>query len=139
VTIYVQIHIKFRYDKNHTFLLFNIGDTAFLNLHQDYRVSGIHNKKLAQQWIESFRIIYRISFLIYELEFPNNINIYPIISIIHLKLASKNNDSYNRSRNDYPTPIKKSIKQRRKKIAEIRNWKIYESPLKTIRPKQKNY
>jgi hypothetical protein len=34
-------------------------------------------------------------------------NIYPIISIIYLELASKDSDSYNRSRNDYPILIKK--------------------------------
>jgi hypothetical protein len=51
-------------------------------------------------------MIYRVSFLIYEFEFPNNINIHPIISIIYLKLISKNNDSYNRFRNDYSVLIK---------------------------------
>jgi hypothetical protein len=52
-------------------------------------------------------MIYRVLFLIYKFEFPNNINIYPVISIIHLKLILKNSDSYNRSRNDYPASIKK--------------------------------
>jgi hypothetical protein len=47
VTAYAQLHIKFRYDKNHTSLLLNTGDTAFLNLHQNYRIPGIHGKKLA--------------------------------------------------------------------------------------------
>jgi hypothetical protein len=36
-------------------------------------------------------------------------NIYPIISIIHLKLISKGSDPYNRSRNDYPAPVKKDL------------------------------
>jgi hypothetical protein len=42
-------------------------------------------------------MIRRVSFLI---------NIYPIISIIYLKLAPKNSDSYNYFRNDYPALIK---------------------------------
>jgi hypothetical protein len=54
-------------------------------------------------------MIYRVSFLIYEFEFPNNINIYPIILITYLKLASKSSDPYNRSRNNYPAPIKKDL------------------------------
>jgi hypothetical protein len=108
VTAYVQFYMKFRYDKNYTPLLLNTGDTVFLNLHQSYRISGIHNRKLAQQRIESFRMICRVSFLIYEFEFSNNINIHPIILIINLKLISKDSDSYNRSRNDYPIPIKKN-------------------------------
>jgi hypothetical protein len=57
-------------------------------------------------------MIRRVSFLIYEFEFPNNMNIYPIILIIYLKLTSKDSDFYNYSRNDYLIPIeKKSIKQ----------------------------
>jgi hypothetical protein len=48
VIVYAQLHIKFRYDKDYTPLLLNTGDTMFLNLHQNYRISGIHNKKLAQ-------------------------------------------------------------------------------------------
>jgi hypothetical protein len=51
-------------------------------------------------------MICRVSSLIYEFEFPNNINIYSIISIIYLKLISKNSDPYNRSRNDYSVLIK---------------------------------
>jgi hypothetical protein len=47
VIAYAQFHIKFHYNKNHTFLLLNISDTAFLNFYQDYRVPDIHGKKLA--------------------------------------------------------------------------------------------
>jgi hypothetical protein len=31
--IFVQLYMKFRYDKNYIFLFFNIGDIAFLNLY----------------------------------------------------------------------------------------------------------
>jgi hypothetical protein len=54
-------------------------------------------------------MIYRVSFLIYEFEFPNNINIYPVISIIYLKLISKNSDSYNYFCNDYSALVKKDL------------------------------
>jgi hypothetical protein len=50
-------------------------------------------------------MIRRVLFLVYEFEFPNNINIYPVISIIYLELVSKNSDLYNRSRNDYLVSI----------------------------------
>jgi hypothetical protein len=50
-------------------------------------------------------MIYRVSSLAYELEFSNNMNIHPIISITYLKLISKNSDPYNRSRNDYSISI----------------------------------
>jgi hypothetical protein len=97
--------MKFRYDKDYTSFLLNIDDTAFFNFYQNYRISGIYNKKFAQQRIESFRILYRVSFLIYEFEFPNNMNIHSVILIIYLKLISKNNDLYNRSRNNYPISV----------------------------------
>jgi hypothetical protein len=52
-------------------------------------------------------VIRRVSLLIYEFEFPNNMNIYSIISITHLKSVSKGSDSYNRSRNDYSVLVEK--------------------------------
>jgi hypothetical protein len=101
--------MKFHYDKGHMFLFLNIGDTAFFNFHQDYRISSIHSKKLAQQRIEFFRMIYRISFLVYEFEFPNNMNIYSVISVIHLELILKDSDFYNRFRNNYSVSIKEDL------------------------------
>jgi hypothetical protein len=101
--------MKFRYDKNYTFFFFNIGDIAFFNFYQSYRVSGIYGKKLAQQRIRPFRVIYYILFLIYEFELLNNMSIHPIISVIHLKLISKGSDSYNRSRNNYSVSIKEDL------------------------------
>jgi hypothetical protein len=54
-------------------------------------------------------MIYRVLFLIYEFEFPNNMNIYSIILFIYLKLASKSSDSYNRFRNNYPASIEEDL------------------------------
>jgi hypothetical protein len=108
VTAYIQLYMKFRYDKGYTPFLFNTGDIAFLNLYQGYRILGIYNKKLAQQWIEFFRMIRPVSFLIYEFEFSNNINIHSVISIIYLELISKDSDFYNRSRNDYSVSVEKN-------------------------------
>jgi hypothetical protein len=54
-------------------------------------------------------MIRRVLFLVYELEFPNNINIYPVIFIIYLELTSKNSDLYNHSRNDYLVSVKENL------------------------------
>jgi hypothetical protein len=54
-------------------------------------------------------MIRRVLSLVYEFEFPNNINIHSVISIIYLKLISKSNDLYNRSRNNYLILIKKDL------------------------------
>jgi hypothetical protein len=53
-------------------------------------------------------MIYRVLPLIYEFEFPNNINIHPVISIIYLKLISKNSDPYNYFRNNYSVSVKEN-------------------------------
>jgi hypothetical protein len=53
-------------------------------------------------------MIYRVSSLIYEFEFPNYMNIYSIILVIYLKLVSNGSDPYNRSRNDYLVSIEKN-------------------------------
>jgi hypothetical protein len=54
-------------------------------------------------------MIRRVSFLVYEFEFPNNINIYSVISIIYLKLISKNSYFYNNFRNDYSVSVKENL------------------------------
>jgi hypothetical protein len=54
-------------------------------------------------------MIRRVSSLIYEFKFPNNINIHSVILIIYLELVSKSSDSYNRFRNDYPASVKKDL------------------------------
>jgi hypothetical protein len=52
-------------------------------------------------------MIYRVLSLIYEFEFPYNMNIHSVISIIYLKLVLKGSDFYNRFRNDYLISVKK--------------------------------
>jgi hypothetical protein len=107
--IYAQLHIKLYYDKNYTPLFLNIDDITFLNFHQNSRISDIHGKKLAQQQIKSFKVICRVSSLVYEFEFPNNMNIHSVILIIYLELVSKGSDFYNRFRNNYPISVEKNL------------------------------
>jgi hypothetical protein len=54
-------------------------------------------------------VIRRVSFLVYEFELPNNMNIYPIISVIHLISISKGSDPYNRFRSDYSVPVEENL------------------------------
>jgi hypothetical protein len=54
-------------------------------------------------------VICRVLSLIYEFEFPNNMNIYSIILIIYLELVSKDSDFYNCFRNNYPISIKENL------------------------------
>jgi hypothetical protein len=52
-------------------------------------------------------MIRRILSLVYEFELPNNMNIHPVISVTYLELVLKDNDSYNRFRNDYSASVEK--------------------------------
>jgi len=74
---------------------------VYLNLHEDFRILDIKSKKLTQQRVNSFKIIRRVSPLVYELKLPSNIKIYPIIFVTHLESASHGRDLYDRPRNDY--------------------------------------
>jgi hypothetical protein len=54
-------------------------------------------------------MIRRVSSLIYEFEFSNNMNIYPVISVIYLKLVSKGNDFSNHFHNDYLVLVEEDL------------------------------
>jgi hypothetical protein len=55
-----------------------------------------------------FKIIRRVLFLAYELKLPSVIKIYPIILMTYLEPVSYNNDPFNRLKDDYSPPVKKT-------------------------------
>jgi hypothetical protein len=99
--------MKWRYDKRHIPFFLNSGDRAYLNLHDNYRIPGVKNKKLSIQRVGPFKIKRRISSLVYELELPSNMKTYPVISVTYFELAPLNNDLFSRSHNDHPPPVEK--------------------------------
>ena len=68
VIAFAQIKFKFRYNRRHLSLFMRINDWILLRLYKKYNISVIAqiNKKISNQYVESFRIIERIDRLIYH-------------------------------------------------------------------------
>ena len=79
---------KHYYDKEHNNYLFKINDWILLKLHKNYNISStkIFEKKLSQQYVESFKIIEKIDNLIFRLTISKHWKIHSIIFIAQLKL-----------------------------------------------------
>ena len=93
--IFVNVMHKRRYNQNHKNVEFVVNNFVFLRLHVDYIIFDLINKKLNQQRVDSFKILVKMSILIYKLNLSSIMQIHSIISITQLKLAqSSNNDSY---------------------------------------------
>jgi hypothetical protein len=85
----------------------NVGDRAFINLHEGYRVPGTKDKKLGIQRVSPCTVIRRISPLAYEFDIPSNWHIYPVVFITYLEPASHKKDPYNRNSDRYPPILEK--------------------------------
>ena len=82
---FTQMQLKFHYDRKHQSISLNVDDWALLRLHRDYNIPSAKNKKLDQQYIDSFQITEKIDRLTYRLEILNHWKIHPIFIIAQLK------------------------------------------------------
>lgn len=105
VIFYVSILFKIKYDSMHISLLLKSRDKAFLRFHRNYMLLDKHNKKLNNQRTKFFLVKRCIKRLAYELDLSFKWCVHLVISITQLKLVSKENDLYNRSRFNYFTKI----------------------------------
>ena len=80
--VYVNVIVKIYYDKIHNFFNLHVENMIFLRLHHEYVVSKMFNKKLFNQWIDSFRVIVKINSLIYWLNFSFTMQIHFVVLII---------------------------------------------------------
>ena len=87
IIVFIIIYIKEYYNDKHKVKFFKISNMINLQLHWEYTVLSIQNKKIKQQFIDSFKIIERIKCLIYRLNLSPHWCIHNIISIAHLKSA----------------------------------------------------
>ena len=87
---------KAQYDFSHISMKLHEGDMIYLRLHHDYKISGLKNKKLSNQRVDSFRIIQKVGNLVYRLELSSTMFIHPVISIAQLKPAMPGSDPYGR-------------------------------------------
>jgi hypothetical protein len=75
---------KRRYDGTHRDIEFKEGDKVYLRLHRGYHLPGKPSRKLSQQRAGPFVAKRRVGRLAYELDFPPNMGIHPVISVAHL-------------------------------------------------------
>src|SRR5436190_23818074 len=63
-----QMTMKHYYDNKHQSKFFNVDDNIMLQLHKDYSIFIVINKKLAQQYADSFKVLEQIKRLVYRLK-----------------------------------------------------------------------
>lgn len=110
---FARVKAKTWYDRNHKSMTLWVKEYAFLRLHRDYYLSKHSFKKLSQQYCDSFLIIKWVEQLAYKLELSAHWRIHSVIFIAQLKLASKDADSFKRSRlnNLFSIEVEKDIKK----------------------------
>ena len=57
VVDFTKINIKYHYNQKHQSLVMQVSNYALLQLHHEYSILTITNKKLKQQYVEFFQII----------------------------------------------------------------------------------
>ena len=87
IITFAVIQMKKYYDNRHKSKFFNIEDMINLQLHHRYTILSIQNKKIEQQFIDSFRVKKRIEHLVYRLKLFLHWRIHNIIFIVRLKKA----------------------------------------------------
>jgi hypothetical protein len=96
IIVFVNASMKIRHDSTRKSLNLNVKDLVYLRLHKEYTQSDMINRKFSKQRLESIKILEKIDKLTYRLKVLVTWKIHSIISIIHLKCASSENDSYER-------------------------------------------
>lgn len=87
VIVFVILRMKEYYDTHHQSRFFNIDYLINFNLYRGYQILAIKFKKIDFQLIDLFRILDRIDRSIYRLKLFDNMSIYDVIFIAHLKSA----------------------------------------------------
>ena len=113
--LFASMWAKWQYDMKHKKLDLEKDKLIYLQLHYSYNLLGLHNLKLSNQRADSFKIIKKVSFLMYQLKLPCTIKIYSVISVTHLELCSLR-DSYKRPRAEQSPPV----------LNESEDWQLYE-------------
>jgi hypothetical protein len=105
---WVQMQNKAHYDRKHSSLFLKIDEWALLRLHHEYFISSLKNmiKKISTQYIDSFKIIQRVEWLIYRLDISSNWKIHLVFSIAQLESASDlAKNFYSRSRSTHSSSV----------------------------------
>ena len=101
VIAFAQMTSKYYYDRKHQLLFMKTDDYALIRLHHDYNISTIEvlDKKLSQQYVDSFKILEKIDNLTYRLKLSNHWRIHSVLFVTQLKsVSSSMKNFFNRSR-----------------------------------------
>ena len=80
--LFVNAQMKFRYNNKHKLLMLKIDDITYLRLYKNYSLFSKFDKKLFNQYVESFFVKRRINRLIYELNlfFTSRVHLIVLIT-----------------------------------------------------------
>ena len=98
VIAWAKFKIKKIYWKHYRIIQLKINENFFFNFYKNYTLSFISFFKLLIQRVNFFKTIKKIDNLIYEFDLSFDWKIHSIISMIHLKLASIDKNSYDREK-----------------------------------------
>ena len=122
VIAFAQMTSKYYYDRKHQLLFMKTDDYALIRLHHDYNISTIEvlDKKLSQQYVDSFKILEKIDNLTYRLKLSNHWRIHSVLSVAQLKsVSSSMNDFFNRSRSNQSDSV--FVEE---DTNQVKSWKI---------------
>ena len=95
---FANAKMKVRYDEIYQSLVLQKRDQIFIKFHTEYKISSLKNSKLSNQRVDFFKILEVYEQLTYRIEISKFWFIHLVISIAILKSASREKNSYERSR-----------------------------------------
>jgi len=105
--LFVQARMMIYYDKKRTSITLKPSDKVFITIatgiQLSYRLSNNVFMKLSERRVGPFTVLNTISRLAYKFDIPKSWNIYPIISVTHLKQFRL--DKYKRDAGSPPTKL----------------------------------
>ncbi len=101
VVDFTKINIKYHYNQKHQPLVMQVSNYALLQLHHEYSILTITNKKLKQQYVEFFQIIDWIDQLVYKLDILPYWCVHSVFTVAQLELCSSlKNNFFNHSHSE---------------------------------------
>ena len=95
---FTNINAKYYYNKHHQPIFLKEESLTLLRLYKGYNIPANTSitKKLRQQYAGSFKVLCKVSNLVYELNIPAHWRVYPVFSIAILEPMLSDLDLYKR-------------------------------------------
>ena len=99
IIIFANVLSKARYDRAHKSIQIKASDKIYLRLYQRYIIFNLSNHKLFNQRVDSFKIIEKVSNLVFRLDLSSIMKVHFVVSIAQLESTMSNIDLYDRFTN----------------------------------------